>query len=109
MSDLLARMPPNIEHIKARSGARKGGSHIHTATTLVSDADPKPAYKVGTTIQVPYTLYYTLRGQRGFLPAQTLHAKTAADALHQYRSLTASDHFVTFIKGPKGRRVALEE
>ncbi len=58
---------------------------------------------------MPYTLYYTAKDQRGFLPAQTVRAETAADALHQYRSLTASDHFVTFIKGPAGQRVHLEE
>jgi hypothetical protein len=57
----------------------------------------------------PYTLYYTGVGQRGFSAAQTVHAQTAADALQQYRSLTASDHFVTFIKRPDGQRVYPDE
>jgi hypothetical protein len=58
---------------------------------------------------VSYTLYYTAIGQRGFPPAQTVQAETAADALQEYRSLTASDHLVTFIKGPEGQRVRPEE
>ncbi len=54
---------------------------------------------------MPYTLHVISLTKRR-ASSRTVEAGTAADALRQRQKLIATDHVVTLIEGPDGRRVA---